>query len=119
VDPAVDALVVQHRQDVRVTPRKISSAEIVQRCIYALINEGARILEEGIAQRASDIDVVYVFGYGFPAYRGGPMLYADMVGLLAVERAMEGFARTVKEGPNHWSAAPLLTRLASQGNTFN
>jgi 3-hydroxyacyl-CoA dehydrogenase len=118
-DEAVDELVRLHREAENVTPRRISSTEIVQRCIFALVNEAARILDEGIAQRASDIDVVYVFGYGFPAYRGGPMLYADMVGLLAVERAMEGFARTVKEGPNHWSAAPLLTRLASQGKTFN
>ena len=118
-DEAVDELVRLHREAESVTPRQISSAEIVQRCIFALVNEGARILEEGIAQRASDIDVVYIFGYGFPAYRGGPMLYADRVGLLAVERAMEGFSRTVKEGQAYWSTAPTLARLASQGKTFS
>ena len=62
-----------------ITPREVTDAEIVQRCIYALVNEGARILEEGIAQRSSDIDIVYLNGYGFPAYRGGPMFYADQV----------------------------------------
>lgn len=118
-DETVDELVRLHREAEGVTPRQISSAEIVQRCIFALVNEGARILEEGIAQRASDIDVVYIFGYGFPAYRGGPMLYADRVGLLAVERAMEGFSRTVKEGQAYWSTAPTLARLASQGKTFS
>ena len=75
------------------TPRKISDEEIVERCVYALVNEGAHILEEGIAQRASDIDMVYLTGYGFPLYRGGPMLYADTVGLLNVVAAMEHFAK--------------------------
>lgn len=119
VDPAVDALVVQHRKDVGVTPRKISPAEIVQRCIYALVNEGARILEEGIAQRASDIDVIYIFGYGFPAWRGGPMHYADSQGLLTVERTMEGFARDLPGGKAFWNVAPLLRELAAAGKTFN
>jgi len=119
VDPAVDALVVQHRQDVGFMPRKISSAEIVQRCIYALINEGARILEEGIAQRASDIDVVYTLGYGFPAWRGGPMQHADSQGLLAVQRTMEGFARDLPYGQAFWTVAPLLRERAAAGKTFN
>ena len=118
-DPAVDALVEAHRQEHGITARKISSTEIVQRCIFALVNEGAKILEEGIAQRASDIDIVYIFGYGFPAYRGGPMLYADRVGLLAVQRAMEGFARKDKAGGASWATAPLLARLAADGKTFN
>ena len=104
-DPAVDALVEAHRREHGITPRKIGSTEIVQRCIFALVNEGARILEEGIAQRASDIDVVYIFGYGFPAYRGGPMFYADSLGLLTVERALEAFCaqRPFKPARTHRS----------------
>lgn len=118
-DPVVEALVEAHRKEHGITARKISSTEIVQRCIFSLVNEGAKILEEGIAQRASDIDIVYIFGYGFPAYRGGPMLYADQVGLLAVQRAMEGFLRNEKTGGTSWAAAPLLARLATEGQTFN
>ena len=118
-DPAVDALAEAHRKEHGFTARKISSTEIVQRCIFALVNEGAKILEEGIAQRASDIDIVYIFGYGFPAYRGGPMLYADRVGLLAVQRAMKGFARNDRSGSDAWATAPLLASLASEGKTFN
>ena len=119
VDPAVEALVEAHRKEHGIVACKISSTEIVQRCIFALVNEGAKILEEGIAQRASDIDIVYIFGYGFPPYRGGPMLYADRVGLLAVQRAMEGFARNDKAGGASWATAPLLARLAADGKTFN
>jgi 3-hydroxyacyl-CoA dehydrogenase len=118
-DPGVEALVEAHRREHGITARKISSTEIVQRCIFALVNEGAKILEEGIAQRASDIDIVYIFGYGFPAYRGGPMLYADRVGLLEVQRAMEGFARNDTAGGAAWASAPLLARLAAEGQTFN
>jgi 3-hydroxyacyl-CoA dehydrogenase len=118
-DTAVDAIVAAHRQANNITPRKISAKEIVERCIFALVNEGARILEEGIAQRASDIDIVYIFGYGFPAYRGGPMLYADSVGLMNVERAMEGFAANDKSGSHFWNAAPLLAKLAAAGQSFN
>ena len=118
-DPAVDALVEAHRREHGITARKISSTEIVQRCIFSLVNEGAKILEEGIAQRASDIDIVYIFGYGFPAYRGGPMLYADRVGLIEVQRAMGGFARNDTAGGAAWASAPLLARLAAEGQTFN
>ena len=118
-DPAVDDLVEAHRLEHGITARKISSTEIVQRCIFALVNEGSKILEEGIAQRASDIDIVYTFGYGFPAYRGGPMLYADRVGLLEVQRAMEGFARNDTASGAAWASAPLLARLAAEGQTFN
>ena len=117
-DSAVDAMVSQHRKDVGVTPRQISDGEIVRRCIYALVNEGARILEEGIAQRASDIDVVYAFGYGFPSWRGGPMHYADSQGLLAVERTIEGFARDLQNGQAFWAVAPLLRERAAAGKTF-
>jgi 3-hydroxyacyl-CoA dehydrogenase len=118
-DPAVDALVEAHRQEHDITPRRISSTEIVQRCIFALVNEGARILEEGIAQRASDIDIVYIFGYGFPPYRGGPMLYADSLGLSNVQRAIEGFARNDQSAQSVWRSAPLLVKLAGEGKTFN
>jgi 3-hydroxyacyl-CoA dehydrogenase len=118
VDSAVDAIIAQHRAAKGISPRKISSTEIVQRCIFALANEGARILEEGIAQRASDIDIVYIFGYGFPAYRGGPMHYADSVGLVNVARSMEGFARNGANG-RFWQTAKRLTDLAANGSTFN
>ncbi len=122
-DPVVGAIVDAHRKAKGITPRKISSSEIVQRCVFALVNEGARILEEGIAQRASDIDIVYIFGYGFPAYRGGPMLYADSVGLMNVERAMEGFTRAEKNAGKQpggfWQPAPLLAKLAAAGKSFN
>jgi len=118
-DSAVEALVEAHRKEHGIPARKISNTEIVQRCIFALVNEGAKILEEGIAQRASDIDIVYIYGYGFPPYRGGPMFYADRVGLLIVQRAMEGFARNDKTGGASWVPAPLLARLSSDDKTFN
>ncbi|MEX1074548.1 MAG: 3-hydroxyacyl-CoA dehydrogenase family protein, partial [Burkholderiales bacterium] len=84
---------------------------------FALANEGARILEEGIALRASDIDMVYLTGYGFPAHRGGPMFYADTVGLDEVLRAIEGFQKGYLG--NQWQPAPLLVKLAKEGNKFN
>ncbi|HEU4852538.1 MAG TPA: 3-hydroxyacyl-CoA dehydrogenase NAD-binding domain-containing protein [Telluria sp.] len=113
----VDQMIVRHSADIGVTRRKISDQEIVERLVYALVNEGAKILEEGIAMRASDIDMVYLTGYGFPLYRGGPMFYADTVGLLNVMMAMEKYA----VGPNAdaWKPAPLLAKLAAEGKTFN
>ena len=96
--------------------RNITDQEIIERCIYALVNEGANILEEGIAQRASDIDVIYVYGYGFPIYRGGPMFYADTVGLKNVYAKVCEFHD--KYGVE-WEPAPLLKKLAEQGKTFN
>jgi 3-hydroxyacyl-CoA dehydrogenase len=96
--------------------RKIGDEEIVARSLYALINEGARILEEGIALRSSDIDVVYIAGYGFPEFRGGPMFYADSVGLANVLRAMRAFARGYQ--PDAWRPAPLLQRLAVENRGF-
>jgi 3-hydroxyacyl-CoA dehydrogenase len=118
-DPVVDEIVDSHRKDAGITPRKVSDEEIVQRCIYALVNEGARILDEGISQRASDIDMVYVFGYGFPPFRGGPMLYADMVSLINVARTMKRFAQLPGVDQAFWQPAPLLARLAAEGKTFN
>jgi 3-hydroxyacyl-CoA dehydrogenase len=118
-DPAVDALIASYRTEHGMVPRKIADREIVDRCIYALVNEGARILEDGIASRASDIDVVYLTGYGFPLYRGGPMHYADTIGLFNVIRAMHRFAATGRGDPAFWQPAPLLARLAAEGKTFN
>ncbi|MEO8566555.1 MAG: 3-hydroxyacyl-CoA dehydrogenase NAD-binding domain-containing protein [Betaproteobacteria bacterium] len=118
-DPAVDALIASYRTELGTTPRKIADQEIVERCIYALVNEGARIVEDGIASRASDIDVVYLTGYGFPLYRGGPMHYADTVGLFNVIRAMRRFAASGRGDPAFWQPAPLLARLAAEGKTFN
>ena len=116
-DPVVDKIVEEGRRKLGITPRKISNEEIVERCVYALINEGARILEEKIAQRASDIDMVYLTGYGFPVFRGGPMLYADMTGLIAIERAMKRY-RAETRNP-FWEPAALLAKLAAEGKTFN
>ncbi|HMM54400.1 MAG TPA: 3-hydroxyacyl-CoA dehydrogenase NAD-binding domain-containing protein [Candidatus Desulfobacillus sp.] len=116
-DPDIEKLIADFRQKHGIAPRKIADAEIVERCIYALVNEGARILEEGIAQRASDIDMVYLTGYGFPLHRGGPMLYADQVGLYNVARAAQRFA--AESGDAFWQPAPLLARLAAEGKTFN
>jgi len=118
-DPAVDELIGSYRKEIGTVPRKIADAEIVERCILALVNEGARILEEGIAQRASDIDMVYLTGYGFPLYRGGPMLYADMLGLYNVVRSMARLAANAHADPAFWQPAPLLAKLAAEGKTFN
>ena len=117
-DPAVEEIVVGASSELGLTRRRISDDEIVERCVYALVNEGARILEEGIAQRASDLDVVYLAGYGFPAHRGGPMFHASAVGLSEVVRAMERFASNPHADPAFWRPAPLLTRLAADGRSF-
>ncbi|MES2739664.1 MAG: 3-hydroxyacyl-CoA dehydrogenase NAD-binding domain-containing protein [Pseudomonadota bacterium] len=114
---AVNTMIVQHAAALGLKRRQISDQEIVERLVYALVNEGARILEEGIALRASDIDMVYLAGYGFPLHRGGPMFYADTVGLPNVLVAMDGYARG-RHG-DAWQPAPLLRTLAAQGKTFN
>jgi 3-hydroxyacyl-CoA dehydrogenase len=98
-----------------IVPRAVAPEEIVERTVYALINEGARILEEGIALRAGDVDVIYVYGYGFPPYRGGPMWYADTVGLKAVHDRIRRFEQ---QHGTRWAPAPLLTKLAASGKTF-
>jgi 3-hydroxyacyl-CoA dehydrogenase len=118
-DPAVDALIADYRKEHGFSSRKIAEEEIVQRCIYALVNEGAQLLDEGIALRASDIDVVYLAGYGFPRYRGGPMFHADTVGLYNVVRTMHRFAANPHGDPKFWTPAPLLAKLAAEGKTFN
>lgn len=117
-DPDVEAMIAAFRTEHGITPRRVEDAEIVERCIYALVNEGARILEEGIAARASDIDVVYLNGYGFPRHRGGPMQYANEVGLPAVVKALQRFADTPGADRAAWTPAPLLVRLAEEGRTF-
>jgi 3-hydroxyacyl-CoA dehydrogenase len=113
----VDAMIALHSGDIGVARRQVGDEEIVERLVYALVNEGARILKEGIALRASDIDMVYLSGYGFPLHRGGPMFYADTVGLGAVLAAIKRYA-TGREG-EAWTPAPLLVRLAEEGETFN
>ena len=111
-DPETAALI----ESVGIERRTISNEEIVERCIYSLINEGARILAEGIAQRAVDIDITYIYGYGFPAWRGGPMFYADTVGLPKILARIAEFEK--KHGPDLWSPAPLLQQLSASGKTF-
>ena len=116
---AVEDMIAKHRTSLGITARKISDDEIVQRLVFSLVNEAAYILEEGIAARASDIDMVYITGYGFPIYRGGPMNYADQVGLFNVVQAMHRFAQNPHDDAKFWQPAPLLARLAAEGKTFN
>ena len=115
----VEDMIARHRTELGIAPRKISDEEIVQRLVFALVNEGARIVEEGIALRASDIDMVYLTGYGFPLFRGGPMNYADTVGLFNVVQAMKRFAKNPNDDANFWQPAPLLAKLAAEGRTFS
>jgi len=118
-DPVVDSIIDEERKALKLISRKIPDAEIVDRLLYALVNEGARILEEGIALRASDIDVVYLTGYGFPLRRGGPMFYASRVGLGSILRRMKEFAANRHADPASWKPARLLVRLAAAGLTFD
>ena len=112
-------MIEDHRAALGITARKISDEEIVQRLVYSLVNEAAHILEEGIASKASDIDMVYLMGYGFPIWRGGPMNYADEVGLFNVVQAMHRFAKNPLDDAKFWQPAPLLAKLAAEGKTFN
>jgi 3-hydroxyacyl-CoA dehydrogenase len=115
-DPQIEALIVKASREAGIERREVTDQEILERCMYALVNTGARILEEGIALRASDIDVVYLYGYGFPRYRGGPMFYADSVGLDRVYAAIERFHRQHGE---LWTPCALLEKLAREGGRFN
>jgi len=116
-DPEVEKIISQYRKENDLKTREIADQEIVERLIYALVNEAAYILEEGIALRASDIDMVYLTGYGFPPYRGGPMFYADTIGLKNVLNSIQSFQSGYQGAV--WKPAPLLVRLAQQGKTFN
>jgi 3-hydroxyacyl-CoA dehydrogenase len=115
-DSAVEELIVKASKEAGIKRRQISEQEILERCVYALVNEGAKILEEGIALRASDIDIVYIYGYGFPRYRGGPMFYADTVGL---DKVLESVKRFHSVHGEFWEPAPLLEKLAASGGKFN
>ena len=114
----VNKMIEDHRKELGITPRKISDEEIVQRLVFALVNEGAHILEDGIASKSGDIDMVYLTGYGFPIYRGGPMHYASEVGLFNVVQAMDRFAKNPNDDASFWKPAPLLAKLAGEGKAF-
>jgi 3-hydroxyacyl-CoA dehydrogenase len=116
---AVSEMIRKHREEMGLVTRAISDREIVERLVYALINEGARILEEGIALRASDIDVVFLMGYGFPPWRGGPMFYADTVGLCTILRRLKEFTTSLHANPEFWRPARLIAKLAAEGVRFN
>lgn len=115
-DPQVSELILRHGQRRGLVRRDIGDQEIQERCLFAMINEGARILEEGVASRPEEIDTIWINGYGFPRYRGGPMFYADQVGLRKVLERVRYYATQV--GPDFWAPAPLLEKLAEEGGTF-
>ena len=117
-DPFVEQVIAEYRAAKGISSRTISDKEIVKQCVYALVNEGADILQEGIAQRASDIDVVYLYGYGFPKHRGGPMNYAQQVGLFNVVRDIKRFAKASDDAAEFWKVSPLLER-AVESNSFD
>jgi 3-hydroxyacyl-CoA dehydrogenase len=108
-----------HRKALGISPRRISDAEIVERLVLALVNEGARILEEGISARSGDIDTVYLTGYGFPAHRGGPMQYANETGLSNVAETMRRLQAEVRVNPSFWKPAALIERLVDEGKAFS
>jgi 3-hydroxyacyl-CoA dehydrogenase len=115
-DPEVEQIVVEASRRLGVARRAIAKEEIVERLVFPMINEGARILDEGIAMRAGDIDVIYVYGYGWPVWRGGPMFYADLVGLPYIRDRLAEYAK--RTGNKSLEPAPLLVRLASEGRGF-
>ena len=115
-DPVIEELINKHSREVGKTRRVITDQEIIERAIYSMINEGAKILEEGIAARPLDIDIVWIYGYGFPVYRGGPMFYADQVGLKKIYEAILKYKDIV--GAQYWEPSPLLAKLAKEGKGF-
>ncbi|MCM0614095.1 enoyl-CoA hydratase/isomerase family protein [Marinobacter sediminum] len=115
-DPEVDQLIADFRKEQGITSRAVTDQEILERCMYVMINEGAKILEEGIADRSLDIDIVWIYGYGFPAYRGGPMFWADQIGLDTILNAVEKYYDDT--GSEQWKPSALLKRLVSEGKTF-
>jgi 3-hydroxyacyl-CoA dehydrogenase len=114
-DPVVEQFIEAESARLGIERKPISREEILKRCLFGMINEGAKLLELGVAQRPGDIDIVYVTGYGFPASRGGPMYYADQIGLANV---LADIRRFHAEHGYWWQPAPLLERLAEQGKTF-
>ncbi|MCY1213872.1 Fatty acid oxidation complex subunit alpha [compost metagenome] len=112
-------MIEKHRRELGIKPRKFSDKEIVERLVYALVNEGARVLEDGIASKSGDIDVVYLTGYGFPMHRGGPMRYASQVGLFNVAETMRRFASNPHDDASFWEPAPLIKKLIAGGKQFN
>jgi 3-hydroxyacyl-CoA dehydrogenase len=117
VDPEVEQLIESFREEQGIVAREVTDQEILERCMYVMVNEGAKILEEGIADRSLDIDVVWIYGYGFPAYRGGPMFWADQVGLDNILAAVKNYNSTV--GGEQWKPAPLLEKLVAEGRKFS
>jgi 3-hydroxyacyl-CoA dehydrogenase len=115
-DPEAIAIIAERARQVGVTSRTHTNQEIQERCLYPLLNEGLRILEEGVALRASDIDVVWAAGYGFPRYRGGPMFYAETIGLKTLLDGMLRYREIF--GPTHWEPAPLLRKLVENGQSI-
>jgi 3-hydroxyacyl-CoA dehydrogenase len=115
----VEAMIAKHRESLGITPRKISDDEIVHRLVLSLVNEAAHILEEGIANKASDIDIVYIYGYGFPPHRGGPMNYANELGLFTVAQMMKKFAQNPLDDAKFWEPAPLIKKLIAEGKSFS
>ena len=116
-DPIVDELIIKFREQNGIKPRKISDKEILERCVFALVNEGARILEEGIAQRASDIDMVYLTGYGFPLFRGGPCSTPTAGAVPRGARSRSAYK--AQTGDKFWEPAALIKKLAAEGKSFN
>ena len=114
-DPQVNELIEKTANEAGIARRTVTPEEIIERSVYIMINEGARILEEGHAQRTADIDVIYCTGYGFPGFRGGPMWYADTVGLKNVYARVKEFHRDYGD---LWEPAPLLKKLAEEGSSF-
>jgi len=114
-DPDVEQFIIEESARMGITRRPIGEGEILKRCLYGMINEGARLLEQGIALRPSDIDITYITGYGFPAHQGGPMFMADRIGLANVLADIE---RLHAEYGYWWQPAPLLLQLAREGRTF-
>ncbi len=116
-DDVTAKVIAEERKDAGFKQRKIGVDEIIARCLYPLVLEGGQILEEGVALRPGDLDVVWLTGYGFPAWRGGPMWWADQVGLQEIVKSAGTFAKA--HGPRWWHVGPLITALASRGQGFD
>jgi 3-hydroxyacyl-CoA dehydrogenase len=115
-DPEVERIIVEVSRKLGVERKPIPEPEMLERLVYPMINEGAKILDEGMALRPSDIDVIWVYGYGWPVYRGGPMFWADQIGLKTVRDKLLEYQKS--SGDAFWTPAPLLARLADQGKGF-